>query len=93
MSRPNIKVIVGKDEPIEKAIRKFKKLCEKAGIRKECRSRRYFEKPSETRRKNIRKAERARKKPARSHDDFKKYKKSSQQNWIFTHPKLTIPGT
>lgn len=93
MSTPNVKVLVGKDEPIEKAIRKFKKLCEKQGIRKECRARRYYEKPSESRRKNLRKAERNRRKTERGDFDRKKFKKTNQRNWIFTHPKLTIPNT
>lgn len=89
MSTPNVRILVGKDEPIERAIRKFKKLCEKQGIRKECRDRRYYEKPSEARRKKERKAERNRRKTEK--DDFD-HKKTNQRSWIFTHPKLTIPN-
>jgi len=90
MRKSNIKIIVGKDEPVEKAIRKFKKLCERAGIKKECKNRRYYEKPSETRRKKIRKRERNNNNKKNNNFD-KKFKKQSQKNWIFTHPKLTSP--
>jgi len=93
MTKPNVRIIVGKDDSIEKTIRKFKKLCEKQGIRKECRSRRYFEKPSEVRRKNERKAARNRRKNAMEGNDNKKFKRANQRNWIFTHPKLTIPNS
>jgi len=87
----NVRILVGKDEPIEKALRKFKKQCEKQGIRKECRARRYYEKPSEVRRKNERKAERNRRKEKGGFEN--KFKKTNQRNWIFTHPKLTVPGS
>lgn len=38
-------------EPIEKLVRRFQRECEKAGIRKELKKRRFYMKPSE--RKNI----------------------------------------
>jgi small subunit ribosomal protein S21 len=86
---PNVKVIVGKDENIEKALKKFKKLCEKAGIRKEVRARRYYEKPSEEKRRKARKAERNRRKNTRKFREQKdKHDKKKNRNWIFTHPKL-----
>jgi small subunit ribosomal protein S21 len=44
MERPTIRVNEG--ESIENAIRRFKKLCEKAGILAEVRKREHFEKPS-----------------------------------------------
>ena len=56
----NVRLVVGKDESIEKSIRKFKKLCERAGIKKECRARERYEKPSDVIRKEKRKAERNR---------------------------------
>lgn len=56
----NVRVVVGKDENIEKALRKFKKLCERAGIKKECRARERYEKPSDVIRRDKRKAERNR---------------------------------
>jgi small subunit ribosomal protein S21 len=39
-------VRVKDNEPIESAIRRFKKLCEKAGILAELRKREHYEKPS-----------------------------------------------
>ena len=44
------------NEPIDKALKKFKKKFEKIGIVKELRSRQAFEKPSITRRTEIKKA-------------------------------------
>jgi small subunit ribosomal protein S21 len=47
-------VRVKENEPIEVAIRRFKKQCEKAGILTELRKREHFEKPSVRRkRKNV----------------------------------------
>lgn len=45
------------NESIEQMLRRFKKLCEKEGLTKEIKRRQYFEKPSERRRRNQRKAE------------------------------------
>lgn len=49
MERPTIRVNDG--ESIENAIRRFKKLCEKAGLLAEVRKREHFEKPSVKRKK------------------------------------------
>jgi len=87
--KSNIYVKVGKDEPIEKALRRFKRMCEKMGIKKEVKARRYYEKPSETRRKELRKAERNRRKTGRKDKDPKFQKRGDNQSWMFTHPKLT----
>jgi len=45
------RVTVRKDEPIAKALRRFKKLCKKEELTKETRKRRFYIKPSEKRRK------------------------------------------
>lgn len=89
--KANVTVIVGKDDSIEKALRKFKRLCEKVGIKKEAKARRYYEKPSEARRRETRKAERNRRKLERKDQEQQKYnaRKSKGKNWMFTHPKLT----
>lgn len=58
----HVRIVVHRDDSIEKVIRKFKKLCEKAGIKKEIKARRYYEKPSEARRREARKNERNRRK-------------------------------
>ena len=44
-------VRIKESEPIESAIRRFKKQCEKAGILAELRKREHFEKPSVRRKK------------------------------------------
>jgi small subunit ribosomal protein S21 len=48
------------NEPIDKALRRFKKECEKAGIAKDLRRASRFIKPSEKRRKKALKAEKRR---------------------------------
>lgn len=71
----HVRVTVNRDEPIEKVIRKFKKLCEKAGIKKELKARRYYEKPSEARRREVRKKERNRRKAEKKLTDQRKHPK------------------
>ena len=44
-------VRIKENEPIESAIRRFKKQCEKAGILSEIRKREHYEKPSVKRKK------------------------------------------
>ena len=55
-------VKVGSDEPIEKALKRFKKECQKSGILVEVRRREFYEKPSVKRK---REAEAARRKQRR----------------------------
>ncbi len=55
-------VRVLKDEPLEKALKRFQKKCQEAGIVKETKRRRAYEKPSE---KQKRKAAEARRKQRR----------------------------
>jgi len=60
-------VRVKENEPIEVAIRRFKKQCEKAGILTELRKREHFEKPSVRRkRKNVAAKKRLLRRMARS---------------------------
>jgi small subunit ribosomal protein S21 len=54
-TKPNVTYTVKRDEPIEKALRGFKRLCERAGIKKSVRAKRYYEKPSDKRRREMRK--------------------------------------
>lgn len=44
-------------ESVEQMMRRFKKLCEKEGLTKDIKKRQYFEKPSERRRRAMRKSE------------------------------------
>ena len=53
-TKPNVSYTVKRDEPIEKALRGFKRLCERAGIKKVVRAKRYYEKPSDKRRRELR---------------------------------------
>ena len=55
-TKPNVTYTVRRDEPIEKALRGFKRLCERAGIKKAVRAKRYYEKPSDMRRRELRKS-------------------------------------
>ena len=45
------KVEVGRNEPLERALRRFKKKIEREGILKQLKARKYYEKPSERKRK------------------------------------------
>ena len=45
------RVDVGRNEPLERALRRFKKKIEREGILKQLKARKYYEKPSERRRK------------------------------------------
>jgi len=57
-----VQVLVRKDEPLEKALRRFKKKYEKAGILKDVKKNSYYIKPSQQKRMKRAKAEkRARK--------------------------------
>lgn len=46
-----LEIKVRKDEPIDKALRRFKKQCDKEELTKEIRKRERYEKPSDRRRK------------------------------------------
>ncbi len=51
-----IRVKARNGESVEQMLRRFKKLCEKEGLTKEIKRRQYFEKPSERRRRALRKS-------------------------------------
>ena len=44
-------IIVRANEPIDKALRRFKRVCEKEGIMSALKKKQYFEKPSERRKR------------------------------------------
>ena len=46
-------IIIRDDENVERALRRFKKKCEKAGILSDLRKHRHYEKPSERRKRKI----------------------------------------
>lgn len=51
-----IRIKARSGESVDQMMRRFKKLCEKEGLTKELRKREHYEKPSERRQRNIRKA-------------------------------------
>ena len=53
-------VIVRENEPFEKALRRFKKTCEKAGVISDMRKNQHFEKPSDRRKRKINSSKRRR---------------------------------
>ena len=53
-------VIVKDDEPFEKALKRFKKSCEKAGIISDMKKHQHFEKPSERKKRKLNAAKRKR---------------------------------
>ncbi|RMD92521.1 MAG: 30S ribosomal protein S21 [Calditrichaeota bacterium] len=55
-------VIVREGESFEKALKRFNKACEKAGILSEYRKRQHFEKPSEKRKRKMAAARRKQRK-------------------------------
>jgi small subunit ribosomal protein S21 len=57
-----IQIRLKKGEPVERALKRLKKIMDKEGLMKQLRSSRYFEKPSERKRK---KSARARSRLAR----------------------------
>ncbi|MBL7132556.1 MAG: 30S ribosomal protein S21 [Phycisphaerae bacterium] len=53
-----LKIRARGSESVQQMLKRFKKLCEKEGLTKEIKRNSYFEKPSERRRRQLRKAER-----------------------------------
>jgi len=53
-----VKLILRENESIQEAVRRFRKLVERSGIKKEMRRREYYEKPSEIKRRARLRAER-----------------------------------
>lgn len=51
-------VIIQEDESFERALRRFKKKCERAGILSDLRKHRHYEKPSERRKRKMNAARR-----------------------------------
>ena len=51
-----LQVKIKRGEPVDKALKRLKKILDKEGMMKEIRAHRYFEKPSERRRKKAARA-------------------------------------
>lgn len=48
------RVDIGENEPLERALRRFKKKIEREGILKQLKARKHYEKPSEAKRRKAR---------------------------------------
>jgi len=48
------RVEIGPGEPLEKALRRFKKKIEREGVLKQLKARKHYEKPSEKKRRKLR---------------------------------------
>lgn len=86
----NASVKVHDGENIERALKRFKRLVEKAGVKKEAKARRYYIKPSEARRLEKRKSARNRRKTEKK-DRLQKMwaqKQAQSKGWLLTHPGL-----
>ncbi len=53
-----VKLVVRDRETIQEAVRRFRKLVERSGLKKEMRRREFYEKPSEVKRRNFLRAQR-----------------------------------
>ena len=58
MGQGLVKLRLRDNESVQEAVKRFRKLVEHAGIKKEMRRREYYEKPSDERRRARRRAER-----------------------------------
>lgn len=56
-------VIIFENENLERALRRFKKKCEKAGILSDLRKHRHYEKPSERRKRKVNAAQHKQRRP------------------------------
>jgi small subunit ribosomal protein S21 len=66
-------IIVGEDEPLEKAVKRFKRMMEKEGVIREWRKREFYEKPSTIKNRKKKALERKRLKKLRKMRSSKKY--------------------
>jgi small subunit ribosomal protein S21 len=66
-------IIVGEDEPLDKAVKRFKRMVEKEGVVREWRKREFFEKPSTIRNRKKKALERKRMKKLRKVRSNKRY--------------------
>jgi small subunit ribosomal protein S21 len=66
-------IIVGEDEALEKAVKRFKRMVEKEGIVREWKRREFYEKPSTIRNRKKKALERKRLKKMRKMTQGKRY--------------------
>ncbi len=63
-----VKVIVSEHDDLERALRKFKRKMIRSGLFRDMKRKRYYEKPSEIKRRKARANERRRRRSQRSRD-------------------------
>ncbi|MBI4408585.1 MAG: 30S ribosomal protein S21 [Gemmatimonadetes bacterium] len=63
-----MEIVVREDETLEKALRRFKRKVQRAGLYAELRKRRYYEKPSEQRKRKRQAAIRRQRRQSYRHD-------------------------
>ncbi len=85
MPRLSIRVLVKNNEPLEKTLRRLRKICNNEGVTRDLKRSSFYEKPSERRRrkereriKNLRKAERVGKKKKTKKEKEKEEKKKGR---------------
>jgi small subunit ribosomal protein S21 len=85
-NRLAIRVLVKNNEPLEKTLRRLRKICNNEGITRDLKRSAYYEKPSERRRrkereriKNLRKAERGETKKGDKKDKKEKEKEKEKK--------------
>jgi len=66
-------IIVGEDEPLDKAVKRFKRMVEKEGVVREWRKREFYEKPSTIKNRKKKALERKRMKKLRKIRSYKRY--------------------
>ena len=66
-------IIVGEDDPLDKAVKRFKRMVEKEGVVREWRKREFFEKPSTIKNRKKKALERKRMKKLRKVRSSKRY--------------------
>jgi small subunit ribosomal protein S21 len=66
---------VREDEPLDKALRRFTKICERNGVLSELKANRHYEKPCDTRKRKMNSAKRRRLQDARKNEERNRHKR------------------
>lgn len=77
-----IRLEVKNNEPIDKALRRFKKLCDREGLNRDMRKGSYYEKPSERNKRKSREQEKERAKAERVAEKKKQKARKARQRAI-----------
>ena len=83
-------VIVRADESIDKALRRFKKVCKKAGIQSDEKKNRYFEKPSDKKRRKQAQAAQVRRQEEEKRKKFQKKQEKYYNDLVLDIEKESV---